>query len=150
MRDQVELIEKERTRRWLLVPCHHRAEVYFRQGDYEQAEALYRQVFEQAQVIGWQRMSIYAQNWLADIAVAKGHMDEAERLLQTGLPVAERTKDTRRTAFYKRSFAYLKQKRGDLEAARRWATEALDGFERLGMQPETEEMRELVEALQER
>jgi hypothetical protein len=60
--------------------------------------------------------------------------------------VAERNKDKRRTALFKRSFAYLEQKRGNLAESQRWAEAALDGFERLGMQLEAQEMREWIQA----
>lgn len=135
--------------RWNLVLSYHRAQVCFKQGDYRQAEALFRRVFEQAQVIRWQRLRIYAQNWLADLAIAKGQVDAAERLLQTGLHEAKRIKAILRTAFYKRSFAHLERRRGNVAEARRWATEALDDFDRLGMKPEAEEMRQLLEGLRE-
>nr|WP_290665499.1 helix-turn-helix domain-containing protein [Ardenticatena sp.] len=140
---EVHLDEWERVRKWIPVP-YYRAEICYRTQDHNQAEFLYQQVLEHGQSINWQRAVIYAQNWLADIAIARGELNQAERLLQIGLPVAERNKDRRRIAFYKRSFAYLEQKRGRLDAARRWAEEALDGFERLGMEPEAEEIRNLL------
>jgi len=143
-------LEGRQLKRDAISHAYWQAVAHFEAQNYGQAEQHFRHVLEQGQAIRWQRAVIYTQNWLADIAIEQGDLDEAERLLRTGLPMAKRNKDRRRTAYYKRSFAYLEQKRGNLAEARRWATKALDGFERLGMQPETEEMRELVEALQER
>lgn len=143
---EVNLAEQKRLREWIPIP-YYRAEICYWNKEYDQAKALYRQVLEHGKAIGWQRAVIYAQNWLADIAIKQGDLDEAESLLQTGFPVAERNKDKRRTAFYKRSFALLEQKRGNLVQARSRAVEALDGFERLGMQPEADEMRRLLEEL---
>jgi LuxR family glucitol operon transcriptional activator len=144
--EEAHLGQQEYPRQWVAV-LYYRAEKCYGTGDYDQAKSLFQQVGEHSQAIDWHRAVIYTQNWVADIAIAQDNLDEAKSLLQTGLPVAERNKDKRRTAFYKRSFAYLKQKQGDLAEALRWAEAALDGFERLGMQPEAEEMRELVQLL---
>ena len=112
------------------------------------AEKCFQEMIEYAQNIGWELGTIYAKNMLADLAIAQGQLDKAQDLLQTGLLVAELNKDKRRIAHYKRSFAYLRQKQGNLEEAYRWAKEAFDGFERLGMQLETEEMHVLLQELQ--
>lgn len=124
-----------------------RGVILFALGDLDKARKVFEEVSARGQEIGWQRAVIYAQNWLADIAIHRGQLDEAEHLLRTGLPVAERNKDKRRAAFYQRSFALLEHKRGNREAARRWAEAALDGFERLGMQPEAKEMEALLATL---
>jgi hypothetical protein len=108
----------------------------------------FRQVLDRAQMIGRQRSIISSQNYLANIAIAQDRLDEAEGLLKTGLTVCERNKDKRRTAYYKYSFAHLYRKLDNLGEARRWAKEAFDGFERLGMQLEMEEMRALLQELQ--
>lgn len=138
--------DRERMRFWIPIP-YYRGEAYYYTGDYEEAKVQFRRVAEESEAIGWRRAVIYAQNWLADIAIAEGDLDTAERLLRTGLPVAERNKDRRRIAFYKRSFAHLEQKRGNIEAARRWAKQALEDFERLSMHPQIEEMQELMRLL---
>lgn len=144
--DKVFLEEREGVRRWISNP-YWRAVAAYESKDYDRSETLFQQVMEHGRAIRWQRVVIYAQNWLADIAIVREKLDEAEHLLLTGLPVAERNRDKRRTAFYKRSFAYLEQKRGNLAEALRWAEAALDGFERLGMQPEIEETNKLVQLL---
>ena len=101
-------------------------------------------MLDQARVIGWQRVAIYAQNHLAYIAIAQGELDKAEVLLQTGLPV---DKDKRLAAFHKHALAYLYQKNGDMSEARHLATEAFDGLERLGMIQEAKEVDELLQQL---
>ncbi len=133
--------------REILSARYWRGVVLFHVGRLQEAEKLFEEVSAKGAEIGWQRAIIYAQNWLADIAIKSGDLDKAERLLHAGLPVAERNKDRRRTAFYKRSFAYLELKRGNVEIARRWAEKALDDFERLGMQPEMDEMKALLGTL---
>jgi tetratricopeptide (TPR) repeat protein len=124
------------------------AVIYFEDRDYDKSKMLFKNVVEQGKLINWKRAVIYAQNWLADIAIAQGDLEEAARLLQGGLPVSERNQDRRRTAFYKRSFAYLEQKHGNLEKAQHWAKSALDGFDRLGMNMEADEMQSLIVELE--
>lgn len=145
--DTAQLDKPEWARRWITDRYYHGL-VCYEERDYDQAESYFREVIKQAHETGWQRAIIYAQNYLADISIAQDRLDEAESLLKTGWPVSERNKDKRRTAHYKRSFAYLRQKQGDRDEAARWAREALDGFDRLGMQLEAKEMQELLQVLQ--
>ena len=133
-------------RDWIPIMAR-RGEVYLQTKNYAQASECYQQAFDSARSILWQRATIHAQNWLADIAIAYGNLDEAEPLLHKGLVVTERNKDRRYAAFYKRSLAHLEYKRNELGLARRWAEEAQDDFDRLGMRPEAEEMNQLLEEL---
>ncbi len=91
------LEDPERTRR-LVDFLSHKGLIFYRQKDYYQAKLCYQEMLDQARVIGWQRVAIYAQNHLAYIAIAQGELDKAEVLLQTGLPV---DKDKRLAAFHK-------------------------------------------------
>jgi LuxR family glucitol operon transcriptional activator len=79
------------------------------------------------------------------VELEQGNLEEAQHLLDQGLPVAERNKDKRSIAFHKRPFALLEQLQGNLEQARRWAEEAAEGFESLTMIPEAREMRTLLQ-----
>jgi LuxR family glucitol operon transcriptional activator len=121
-----------------------KAAISYEAGEFCQAKELFCEVRDLGESIKWQRAVIYALNWLADIAIEQDDLNQAERLLQEGLPIAERNRDRRRTAFYKYSFARLERARGELVASRQWAEEALDGFDRLGMQPEVDEVRHLL------
>jgi pentatricopeptide repeat protein len=145
LHSEAQLGEPRHSRGWISF-SYYRAVTFFETKKYDEAKRLFQEIIERGLVINWQRAIVYAQNWLADIAIARGELDEAERLLQVGLPVAERNKDKRRTAFYRRSFAHLARARGDKVAMRRWAGEARDGFDRLGMQPEMREMYDLENA----
>ncbi len=145
--EAVPLNDRERTRREI-ISLYYYSIMCYKQQNYEQAEKGFRRTMEYAHSIGWQRATIYAQNWLADIAIVQGRFDEAAGLLQTGLLVSERNKDKRRVAYYKRSFSLLRYKQGNKDEACRWAKEAYDGFERLGMQLEAEEMYALLQELQ--
>jgi len=111
------------------------------------AKILYHKIFEEAQKIKFKRGIIAAQQGLADIAIVHNDLDEAEKLLNTGLPVGERTKHKKRTACYQRLFCLLEEARGNFEKACECATKALDGFNRLGMTREAEEMCSLLNSL---
>ena len=143
-----ELEDLQKKRHFVRFNYYH-AEICYREKKYDQAVALYQQVVEQAGKIGWQRFVIRAQNWLANIAIKKGNLEEAEKLLKTGLPVAKSNKDKRRTALYQRSYARLEQKRGNLEEAREWANKAIDQFKRLGMQRDIKDMESWLKDLNE-
>ncbi len=122
-----------------------RAHIFYETEKYEQAENLFKLVREKSQSIGWQRSSIFSQISLANISLIKGNFDQAENMLQAGLPIVSRNKDKRGVAFYKRSFARLAQKRGNIEEMHQWAREALNDFERLSMIRQADEMRGLLE-----
>ena len=137
------LSELERTRR--LVDLQSRWGLFFyKQKDYDQAKVYYQEMFEGAKRIKWQRNVIYAQNYLAYIAIAQDRLDEAEVLLQSGLPIE---KDKRATAFHKYTYACFYQKQGNLEEFRRLAKEAFDGYEDLGMKLDAQEVEELLRQL---
>jgi len=50
--------------------------------------------------------------------------------------------------YHKKSWAYLEQQRGRIEAAYAWAHKAKEGFIRLGMTREAEEMAAPLETMQ--
>ncbi|BAY20223.1 ECF subfamily RNA polymerase sigma-24 factor (plasmid) [Anabaenopsis circularis NIES-21] len=119
---------------------YYKAEILYRQEKYDEAQSLYHHVIQQSEKIGWLRFVVNAQNWLASIAIKQKKLDEAERLLNTCLPVAQRNHDKRRTACCQYSFARLEKERGNFDKARMWATQALDSFERLGIKRDAEEL----------
>jgi len=136
--------EKWRSRD-LTTTIYLEAQVYHSQNQCERAAELFRQVIKLAEEIGWFGSVNYAQNWLAEIAIAQGNLEEADKLLKIGLPVAERNKDRRRIACYQAAYARLEKARGNLQAVREWAKQAEDGFKRLGMKRKAEEMRDLLD-----
>jgi transcriptional regulator with XRE-family HTH domain/tetratricopeptide (TPR) repeat protein len=151
--DKAELNENERLRYQIYIN-RERAEVYFAEGKYEEAEERCQEVIRIANKINCQpsiscqRSINYAQRLLADIAIQRGELDKAEDFLTRGLPEVELTKDKRRIAYYQRSFARLEKARGNSQEAREWATKALDGFNSLGMLRDAEEMRQLLDSLE--
>jgi transcriptional regulator with XRE-family HTH domain len=123
---------------------YYRAEIAYRTGNLDEAKPLYREVIAGAQAIGWQRAVYYSQNWLAEIAILQSELSEAERLLQVGLPIADRNKDKRRIALYMASWARLENARGNCSKALSWAEAAKDKFQRLNMYPEAVLIESLI------
>ncbi|MEM8723801.1 MAG: ATP-binding protein [Cyanobacteria bacterium P01_G01_bin.39] len=109
--DRAELEEKEHIRHQACI-SYYRAEISYwkwkNAGDkleYNSAKKLFKEVYEKGQVIKWQRFTNYAQNWLADLEIIDGTFDEAEKLLKSGLHVAEISKERRRIGHYNASYA---------------------------------------------
>lgn len=126
---------------------YDRGENWLAMGDFASAQEVFKEMLEQAQISGWQRSQLYAQNWLAYTAIFQKKFDLCEKYLHMGWPVANRIKEKRVVAYYKRTFAYYYQSLGNRAEALRWAEAALDSFERLGMLPATGEMSRLIEKL---
>ncbi|WP_166482303.1 tetratricopeptide repeat protein [Scytonema sp. UIC 10036] len=148
----IELLEQtqldEQQRLWQLVQIrYYDGEISFKNKKYEQAKIIFQETLELAQATNWVRAIFCTQNWLADIAIKQERLDEAERLLMEGLHVAEANVDKSRIAFCQRSFSSLAKAQGNLDAARCWATKALENFEKLGMLPEVEETQNLLQTL---
>ncbi|MBH8561711.1 ATP-binding protein [Nostoc sp. CENA67] len=127
--------------RRLTTVLYSRAEILFYEKNYDRAKIMFKQVSLQARGIDWQRYNNYAQNWLADIAIIKGELSYAEELLQTGLEMAERNSFKRRIFCYQISYARLDKAKGNFKEACKWAEQALDGFNQLGMIREAEEVK---------
>ena len=120
---------------------YYEAGVWFRQGEGDGARSLYQQVLENARAARWQQVEVYTLNWLADIALERGQLDDAERLLASSFPLALQSGDKRSIAFHKRSWAQLEKLRGNQAEFQRWAAEAKTCFKQLGMQSEVDEMQ---------
>ena len=141
----IQLEEPKRLRQQIRL-YYYEAEVWFRTGKYEQAKIGYQQALEQAQLAQWQQVEVYILNWLADVAlVGERNLDEAERLLNRSMPIALVSKDKRSIAFHKRSWAHLESLKGNFAEFQRWAIEAKESFESLGMLAEAQEMQSWLE-----
>jgi NB-ARC domain len=115
-------------------------------GDFAQAEQLFQQMLADAEQMLWKRASLDATIRWANVARKNGDFAKARRLLDATLPGADRLDDRRISAFCKRAYALLEQACGNLDIACRWAREALDELQRLGLQSETDELRAVVTA----
>jgi len=127
---------------------YYKAKVEYEIGNYEMAKLAYKQILKKAEDINWQRAVYYIQGEVANIEIKEGNLNEAEKILKTGLIVVERNKDKREVAVYQGSFAELEKIRGNSLEARQWATKALEGFNRLGMRREAEQMNLLLNSLE--
>ncbi len=144
-----QLNEIERSRHWITIQYYYGV-INIEKGKREQAEHCFITVHDGAREIGWQRGEIYAQEFLADIAKARGRFTEAQELLEEGLKVAEQNKDRRRAAYYKRSLAFLayqREKHGSRKQAIDWAEKALEDFTHLGMQSEVIKLEHFLDLL---
>ncbi len=101
-----------------------------------------------AQRIKWYRVINSIKNWLADLAIIQGDLEEADKLLTEGIPVATNNKNQRREARYKRSFALLEKARGNFERAKEWAEAALQQFRALAMDKKAKRMKNEAEEMQ--
>jgi tetratricopeptide (TPR) repeat protein len=123
---------------------YYRAQIYFKIEDYQLAETLYHQALEIAQEVGWQRATAGIYNWLAEIALKQGKLQDTRQLLELSFPMAVRHKDKRSIAFHKATFAKLEEVSGNLNEAKRWAKEAAEVFESLKMLTEAKQMIWLI------
>jgi hypothetical protein len=122
-----------------------RGENWLTMGEYARAQAVFEEMLAQAERSGWQRSIVHAQNWLAYTALLQQQPELSRRYLWMGWPVASRIKEKRLAAYFKRTFAYYYRALGDLDESRKWADDARDSFERLGMSPDIREMESFGE-----
>lgn len=130
---------------------YYEAQINFHIEKYSQAKKLYRQALQLAEKFDWKRAIVYTKNWWAGVLLAQASqtktkaavsrfLREVEELLEDGLPTAQRNQDKRCIACYQASLAKLRQLQGNLPESQEWATQARDGFDKLGMIPEFMEM----------
>lgn len=140
-------VESAATERSRIQINYYHGEIAYKTRQYDQAQRLFQHVLSQSQQLNWQRAIFLAKDWLADIAIAQHHFDNAQQLLDEGLQVAQTNQDQCRVAFCERSLAQLEKARGNEAIAQQWATTAKQRFERLGMQTEVEETKLLLQTL---
>ncbi|MBD2775244.1 AAA family ATPase [Iningainema tapete] len=144
--EQTQLEEQQRLEQLVQIR-YYQGEIFFKKQEYSDAKILFQEALELAQSMDWRRAIFCTQNWLADIAIKQGRLDEADRLLKQGLRVAEANGDKCRSAFCQRSLSSLAKAQGNLVSARSWAYAAVENFEKLGMLPEVEETQILLQTL---
>lgn len=127
---------------------YYQGEIYYKTENYEESKILFRQIFRQAKLIGWQRASFLAKDFLADIAIKQGKLKQAQSYLMEILQLAEENRDRCSKAYTKRSFARLERKLGNFNVANRLVSEAMTDFESLGMKTEALETQALFQVIQ--
>jgi len=141
---QIAPLELARERTSLLFD---RGEAWLVMDDYPNAQKVFEEMLEQARISGWQRSAAHAENWLAYTAILQNDCALGEKYLVMGWSVANRIKEKRLIAYYKRTFAYFYQQMGNRAEALKWSEDARDTFERLGMSPDIREMQDLIDRL---
>lgn len=141
-------LETKKLIRYQIHIAYYRAEINYWQKNYDKAKELFQFVIEQGNIIGWQRITNYAQNWLADILIREGNLPEAEKILKVGLFIAETNRERRRIAHYQASYARLEKERDNYEKARKYAKKALNIFEKEAIIEDTKEIHALLEVEQ--
>lgn len=126
---------------------YNRSGCFYWQNNYKAASASFSATVQKATSFGWHRLANYAQNYLADIAIAEGNYEEAGQLLESGLIMAERNHEKRRTFSYQRSLAHFYHKQGKLYEALDSARKAREGYGNLGAEQDVQKMDELIKEL---
>jgi hypothetical protein len=151
--NEARLEEKEHIRHQVCITYYQAEIAYWKwkntndKADYDRAKELFQWAFDQGKAIGWQRFTNYAQNWLSDLLIIEGNLEQAERLLKEGLFIAERNRERRRIGHYQASYARLEAKKNNHEKAREWGKKARDIFDREGIEEDAREIRSLLVSL---
>jgi len=134
--------------RYYLPIVYHRAVIHFREREYSLARGGFLAVLDSAKKIQWHRVISSSKNWLADIAIEENDRDTAKRLIIEGLMMAQDNPiQRRRFARCQRSMARWHKKWGTLDESEKFAYQAIDNFDRLGMIKEKEAMQDFINGL---
>lgn len=123
---------------------YYQGQIYFKKGNYQQAWNILQQALQQAKLAGWQRATAAIQNWLADIALHLGDLNQTKELLELSYPMAQMHKDKRSIAYHQATYARLEKRLGNLVKAERFAKEAAEGFESLKMTTEAQDILSIL------
>lgn len=126
---------------------YYQGRVSFSDGDYARSEAYFLEAVKFAQAINWQKVIHRSRNWLADIATHRGDYATAAQILQEECRSAEVSNDIYQIACCQQSLAQLAKIQNQQDIAQQWASQALDNFEKLGMDGEADAIRTLLQTL---
>ncbi|MEO1375944.1 MAG: NB-ARC domain-containing protein, partial [Cyanobacteria bacterium J06635_10] len=90
--EQAKLSESEYQEQQVQI-LYYRGQVFYREGNYQEAQTTFEQALSKAQQIEWQKATAAINNWLADIALLNGDLARTRQLLEFSLPMAQRNKD---------------------------------------------------------
>ena len=88
-------------------------------------------------------MIFLAKDFLADISIKQGKIEQAQKFLMEGMQTAHENKDDCSRAYVMRSLARLEFRQGNFNVAQTWANQAKAGFDNLGMVSESQETQAL-------
>ncbi|MCJ8279113.1 MAG: RNA polymerase subunit sigma-24, partial [Rivularia sp. ALOHA_DT_140] len=137
------LIEESDSIRLHLQILYYKGEIYYKNSDYQRSQLLFQEIVQQSRKIGWQRMIFLAKDFLADISIKQGKLQQAQKFLMEGMQTARDNKDDCSRAYMMRSLARLEFHQGNFNLAVNWANQAKVGFDNLGMVSEAEETQAL-------
>ncbi|MGL4378239.1 MAG: hypothetical protein ACRCT1_17495 [Microcoleaceae cyanobacterium] len=126
-------LDPQRAQKWQIILDYYEPQIYFHQEKYALAESCYQKAWDNTRQLGWQRMRIVLQNWMARIALVRGDSYQARYQLERGLQKSLQYDDCQSIACYNLSLARLEKVEGNFPKSRYWATEALSKFTNLGM-----------------
>lgn len=118
-----------------------------RAGNWGQAWHWFLRAGRKGQAYKYERASLYALNWLVDIALATGRIQTARWMILLVERVAMANNDIRRMAYVALSRARLALASQDVAVARESCENAISGFTRLGMRQEALEAQRMLEQL---
>ena len=123
---------------------YYKGEIYYKDGDYQRSQLLFQEIVQQSRKIGWERMIFLAKDFLADISIKQGKIEQAQKFLMEGMQTAHENKDDCSRAYVMRSLARLELRQGNFNVAQTWANQAKAGFDNLGMVSEAQETQALL------
>ncbi|MEM6400687.1 MAG: AAA family ATPase [Cyanobacteria bacterium P01_D01_bin.116] len=138
------LIEESASIQLYLQILYYKGEIYYKNGDYQRSQLLFQEIVQQSRKIGWQRMIFLAKDFLADISIKQGKLQQAQQFLMEGMQTARDNKDDCSRAYMMRSLARLELYQGNFNSAQTWANQAKAGFDNLGMVSEAQETQALL------
>lgn len=122
----------------------HLAICFYRQGQPNEAEALWQAILEEAPASGFLRGAISSRIGLARLRLDKAELAAARVLLEEAASLAANYQDRERAAEIDALLARYYLLLGDTATAGLFGARALDVFERLGMRYELTEIRGIV------
>jgi LuxR family glucitol operon transcriptional activator len=134
---------RDRERHKMMI-AYYRAEISYKQENLDEAQKLFEEIISTGKQISWQRLTNYAENWLADILIDRGQLTEAEQLLEAGIFMATQNKEERRIGHYQATYARLEKARNNREKSCGWGKQALYIFRKQDIQEDAAEMEKLL------
>ncbi|NJN76729.1 MAG: hypothetical protein HC796_11885 [Synechococcaceae cyanobacterium RL_1_2] len=132
-------LDQEALEHFQLFLNYYQAEISYRYGDFKQANALYTEALDQAKQVEWPEAIAAINNWLADVALSQGKYNEADRLLGTSLPEAEKNGDLVSVGFHQKSWSIYYLAKNNLEEAKKFIALAQRNLTSQGIEAEAEE-----------
>jgi LuxR family glucitol operon transcriptional activator len=128
---------------------YYQAEIEYRSGNYREAKTLYEQTKQLAAAIGFNRLTTYANSRVAIAAIALRELEEALKIFQAVLNVAEIHQDRRSIALSQHYLAIIERDRDYPIEAKMWAQKAMLNFEHLLMKQEAAMMGAMLTEIKE-